>query len=94
MRASGFLFDSMRTNYAQKKYINTLYENKKMKKSKAKCVSLLFRRVWLIFFFSFFFNALEGSSRFGSDEVESKSRKSNKFPLQEEKGTRAKKHTK
>lgn len=45
-------------------------------------------------FKGFFFYALEGSSRFGSDEVESKSRKSNKFPLQEEKGTRAQKHTK
>lgn len=52
----------------------------KKKKRKAKSGSLVFRRVWGIFFY-----ALEGSSRFGCDEVEAKSRKSNEFPCKKKK---------
>lgn len=36
-------------------------------------------------FGGFFFYALEGSSRFGCDEVEAKSRKSNEFPCKKKK---------
>lgn len=64
-----------------RKSINTLYEKKnKKKKRKAKRGSLVLRRVWGIFFV-----ALEGSSRFGCDEEEAKSGKSNEFPCKKKK---------
>lgn len=64
----------------KKVYKHLVYKKKKNKEEEKQRVALSSLGEFGGFFF---FYALEGSRSFGCDEVEPKSRKSNKFPLQE-----------